>query len=147
MYDYFSWPVAVAGIDCQLIVPVGKSDRVEFSMAKKKNGEAVEVDVKSNANREAVSQAMEVLGNKAKASEMAAYIKDKFNLEIENKVIGIHRHHILKGRGKKAGVAPRKAGRPAGGGGDVSLAEIRAVKELVSRHGAKRVLEMIELLS
>jgi hypothetical protein len=117
-------------------------------MAKKKNGEATEAEAKSNANREAVSKAMEALGNKAEAADMADYIKKNFNLEIENKVIGIHRHHILKGRKKKAAAAggPRKVGRPAAGG-DVSLNEIRLVKELVSRHGAKRVLEMIELLS
>jgi hypothetical protein len=120
-------------------------------MAKKKNGEAAEAEAKSNANRDAVSKAMEVLGNKAEASDMADYIKQNFNLDIENKVIGIHRHHILKGRKKAAaGGSPRKPGRPVGrpaGGGDVSLNEIRVVKDLVSRHGAKRVLEMIELLS
>jgi hypothetical protein len=118
-------------------------------MAKKKNSESGEAEGQSNPNREAVAQAMEALGNKAEASDMAAYIKDKFNLEIENKVIGIHRHHILKGRRKKmkaaAKTAPKKPGRPAGGG-DVSLDDVRVVKDLVGRHGAKRVRDLIDLL-
>lgn len=112
-------------------------------MAKKKNGVG-----EGNPNREAVAKAIEELGPKADIAMMAEYIKSNFNLDIENKVIGIHRHHILRGKQKKtasAGAA-RKSARSTSGG-DVSMDEIRLIKDLVNRHGAPRVRDLIELLS
>ncbi|MFO0845513.1 MAG: hypothetical protein U0797_24535 [Gemmataceae bacterium] len=124
-------------------------------MAKKKNGEGAEAEGQSNPKREAVAKAMGELGKKADPSAMASYIKDHFNLDIENKVIGIHRHHILRAQRKQArasatGAAPKRRGRPPGSsaaGGDLSLSDVRVVKDLLSRHGVKRVQELIELLS
>lgn len=124
-------------------------------MARKKNGEGAEAEGQSNPKREAVAKAMEALGKKADPSAMASYIKDHFNLDIENKVIGIHRHHILRARRKQArasatGTGPKRRGRPPGSSsssGELSLNDVRLVKDLVSRHGAKRVHELIELLS
>lgn len=124
-------------------------------MAKKKSEEGAEASGQSNPKREAVAKAMEELGDKAKVADMASYIKDNLNLDIQNKVIGIHRHHILRARRKQAragatGAGPKRRGRPPGSSaprGDLSLNDVRVVKDLVSRHGVKRVQELIELVS
>lgn len=111
-------------------------------MAKKKNGGGAEA---GNPRKEAVLKAREALGPRADIAKYHEYIKDNFGLEIQPKVIGIHLYHLDRARRKKAAAnaAPRKSART----NEVSFDEIRVVKELLQRHGSKRIRDLIDLLS
>lgn len=126
-------------------------------MARKKNEEMVEEstpptetpEAKPVTRREAVLQAVETLGWKAETGKLAAYIKENFNLEIPNKVIGIHIFHLRKERRKSAGsgTGATKAVSAGSSGKDVSFEEIRIMRSLLKRHGASRIRDLIDLLS
>jgi hypothetical protein len=117
-------------------------------MAKKKGGETPEAEELRRQRKEAVIKAREALGPRADVAALGAYIKDKLGMDIENKVIGIHLHHLGRERRKsKKAAAANSGARKAARGGDVSFAEIRAVKDMVQRHGAQRLRDLIDLVS
>ncbi len=101
----------------------------------------------SNPKREAVRQAIEALGEDAPIQEMANYIRDHLNVEIENKVIGVLRHHLLRGKKKKVGRPLGSTKKVSKSSGEITFEDILAVKSLVRRLGAQRIHEMIDLFS
>jgi hypothetical protein len=111
------------------------------------NGRAGE---KLTNKTEAVRRALKELGPDAKPLEIQGFVKDRFGVEISTKVVSIYKAKLGK-RGRrrvkpKGEVAPA-APAPRAGHGEVTLADLRAVRELSDRVGARRLRELLELLS
>jgi hypothetical protein len=116
-------------------------------MAKKatENGQPVE---KLTNKAEAVRRALAQLGNKATPTEIQGHIKEQFDVEMTTKVISVYKSKLSK----KKGHGRRKdwVGSPAAPlivTEAISLRDLRALKELKSRHGLSRLRELLDLVS
>jgi hypothetical protein len=107
---------------------------------------------------EAVRRALEELGPDAKPLAIQEHVKDRYGVEITTKVISVYKGKLGK-RGRKRGrpgrkpkaevvaaAAPRVAGHVAGHA-EVTIKDLRAIKELSDRVGAGRLRELLELLA
>lgn len=104
---------------------------------------------------DALRRALADLGNDAKPVPLQEYIKTKFGIDMATSHISSAKTTLLKSKGKgKRGRKPKAATEPATtpapvrqASGGISLADIRAVKELAGRIGADKLKELAELLS
>jgi hypothetical protein len=112
---------------------------------------------------EAVKRALQALGTSAARSELQAYIRDNFAIQMDLDHISSCKSDILrsqagraKSKGKKKAQAPAKAATtapapvpapkaPSGPG--ISLRDIETVKDLVGRVGAGQLRGLIDLLA
>jgi hypothetical protein len=120
------------------------SDRPATGQA---NGRAGE---KLTNKTEAVRRALKELGPDAKPIEIQAFVRDRFGVEISNKVVSVYKAKLAKRgrrRGKPKGKAVTAAPAPRAGHGEVALADLRAMRELSDRVGTRRLRELLELLS
>jgi hypothetical protein len=111
------------------------------------NGQAKE---KLTNKTEAVHRALDELGPDAKPLEIQAFVKDRFGVEISTKVVSIYKVKLAKRgrrRGRPKGKAVTAAPAPRAGHGEVTLADLRALRELSDRVGPRRLRELLELLS
>ncbi len=139
-------------------------------MAKQSQSERGEPDMASETDRgagshadtsaavenktEAVLRALEVLGPDAKPLAIQQFVKDQFGVEIATKVISVYKGKLAKGR-RKRGRPARKAKETAvaasapkaGGNAEVTIKDLRAIRELRERVGAGRLRELLELLA
>jgi len=115
---------------------------------------------------DAVKRALAKLGRKAKPTQIRAWVKSQFGMDLSNDLISTYKGEILHkkgGKGKKtaaakkeqagtsskAGPAAKAALRPAAGKGTaaISLDDLRLVKGLLARVGADGLKGAIDLLS
>jgi hypothetical protein len=122
-------------------------------MAKKKNINGAD---KKAQEREGVRKALEALGDKADVHELHEWIKSNHGLTVDNKIIGIHKFHILpkdpskgrpgrkpkkKGKGKAASNgAPAKAAAPRS---SISFDDLKTLQQLVGRYGRVTLKDLI----
>jgi hypothetical protein len=98
---------------------------------------------------EAVRRALKELGPDAKPLEIQGFVKDRYGLDISNKVVSIYKAKLGKRgrrRGKPKGEVAPAAPAPRAGHGEVAIADLRAMRELSDRVGARRLRELLELL-
>jgi hypothetical protein len=111
------------------------------------NGRAGE---KLTNKTEAVRRALDELGPDAKPLEIQVFVKDRFGVEISTKVVSIYKAKLGRRgrrRGKPKGEAVTAAPAPrAVGQGEVTIADLRAMRELSDRVGTRRLRELLELL-
>jgi hypothetical protein len=109
-----------------------------------------------------VREALKVLGDDAKPKAIQEHIMTNSQVEIAAQMISSYKSVIAK----KAGMTGKKRGRkpksetvmtsgavaavrpfPGRSGGDVSFTDIHEVKELLRRHGAKKLSDLITALA
>ena len=98
----------------------------------------------------AVRETLSVLGSDAKPLAIQDYLKSKLDIDMTTNMISnyktaIHKKAGKRGRPKGKRSAARKA--PANHRGNISLADIQAVKALTDRIGADKVKELAAVLS
>jgi hypothetical protein len=99
---------------------------------------------------EAVRRALKELGPDAKPLEIQRFVKDRFGVDISTKVVSIYKAKLGKRgrrRGKPKGEAVTAAPAPKAVKGEVTIADLRAVRKLSDRVGTRRLRELLELLS
>jgi hypothetical protein len=122
----------------------GVSDRPAPGQA---NGRAGE---KLTNKTEAVRRALDELGPDAKPLDIQVFVKDRFGVEISTKVVSVYKAELGKRgrrRGKPKGKSVTVAPAPRAGHGEVTLTDLRAMRELSDRVGTRRLQELLELLS
>lgn len=89
---------------------------------------------------EAVRQ-ISKLHPKAKPRELAPLLKEKFGIELDPQRISMYRVHLKKRKGGRAASvgAPKKASR----GGDITVAELIAVKETINKLGGEERVQKV----
>lgn len=113
-------------------------------MAKKAAKAAAEGSPKKMTQIAAVEQICK-LHPKAKPRELAPLLKEKFGIDLTPQRISMYRVHLKKRKGGKATSvgAPKKASR----GGDITVAELIAVKETINKLGGEaRVQQVLSAL-
>lgn len=126
-------------------------------MGKKKSEETLDRDAQKAADREAVGKAIAALGQDADIKDMHEWIQTNCGFDIENKLIGIHRYHILpkpdaakkvaKGKGKRQPVADDNGEAPKATSSKpdmIALTDIALIKQLVERYGHAPVRQLID---
>jgi hypothetical protein len=100
---------------------------------------------------EAVRRALSALGRGAKPKALHSHILREYNLDVHPNQISSYKSTILKGgksTGKKRGRPPKNNGTagtaPAGGN---IIKDLKTLKELTTRLGARGVRELLELLA
>jgi hypothetical protein len=115
---------------------------------------------------DAVKRALTKLGRKAKPTQIRAWVKAQFGMDLSNDLISTYKGEILHkkgGKGKKKAAARKEqerttakpasaakaALRPAAGKATaaISLDDLRVVKQLLARVGADGLKGAIDLLS
>jgi hypothetical protein len=96
---------------------------------------------------EAVRQALEELGEKAKPPQIQTFIWENFGITMPPNHISSYKSSLLKkmkgGRGRGRRGRPAE-GQPADG---LTIRDLRVIKEISDRLGAQRFREVVELLS
>ena len=115
---------------------------------------------------DAVKRALTTLGRKAKPTQIRAWVRSQFGMDLSNDLISTYKGEILHkkgGKGKKTAAAKKEqtgatakpapaakaALRPAAGKATaaISLDDLRVVKGLLARVGADGLKGAIDLLS
>jgi ribosomal protein L19E len=99
---------------------------------------------------EAVQRALSTLGNDATPLQIKEYIKSHFHMDLETSLISNYKSSMLKkgaGKSSGSGKAKSQAAARAGRSGGITVDDIKAVKEVVDRLGADKVLELAHVLS
>jgi hypothetical protein len=97
----------------------------------------------------AVREALEALGYDAKPVAIDAYIKEKHDgYEVPRAVISSYKSLLKKGKGKGKATGAKRGpkAKAAGGSGGIQLEDLTAVRSLVSRLGAARVKQLVDVL-
>jgi hypothetical protein len=107
---------------------------------------------------EAIRQALEKLGPDAKPSSVIDFVRKKFNIEPSSQLVSNFKSTLAKKAEAKRGPGrppksqagtPAAAPRPskASSSGDISLDDLRSVKELVAKMGADKVRQLAQVLA
>jgi hypothetical protein len=98
---------------------------------------------------DAVRQALEELGKKAKPPQIQTFIREHFGITMPPNHISSYKSSLLKKkRGRRRGRGRPAEGQPAAHPADgLTLRDLRAIKEMSDRIGAQRFRELVELLS
>lgn len=102
-----------------------------------------------------VRQALGELGDDARTKDIQGFLKRRFNLDMNTKMISTYKGSILKEAARKSGIIRKPAAtspapatpKVAQANGAIGMDDIRAVKELVGRIGVDGVRELAEVLS
>lgn len=116
----------------------------------KKSSEAATVERPTRATvnkREAVRQALDELGPKARPPQIQQFVRERFGVEMAPNHISSYKSSILKmaAQKKKGDVAEGAPAEESAGHG-ISLADIKTIKEMAARIGVRRLRELVELL-
>src|SRR5262249_33606699 len=106
-----------------------------------------------------VRQALTELGNDAQPKDIQDFLKRKFDLDMNTKMISTYKGSILRGAAKTGGAvrqsaarvssraaAPKESPKAGGRSGGISVEDIRAVKELADRLGPGKVRALMDVL-
>jgi hypothetical protein len=114
-------------------------------MAKKAAKAAAEAAPKKLTQKEAVKQIAK-LHPKAKPRELAPLLKEKFGIELDPQRISMYRVILKKESGKPVGKGA-SGSKKASRGGDITVAELIAVKETINKLGGEaRVQQVLSAL-
>src|SRR5262249_13180363 len=116
------------------------------------NGQAGE---KLTSKTEAVRRALDGLGPDAMPLAIREHVRKQFGVEISPKAVSISKTKLLREGRKRRKPGPRAkvqrtppaASPRAGGHGEVTIRDLRAVKELSERVGPARLRELLDLLA
>jgi hypothetical protein len=92
---------------------------------------------------QAVQFALGALGPDAKPVAIQQFVKAHHGVKISTEVVSVYKGKLARRR--KPGPEPKA--RVAGGHGEVSMKDLRLVKEIRDRVGASRLRELVELLA
>jgi hypothetical protein len=96
---------------------------------------------------EAVQRALDELGPHAMPLAIQEFVKTRYGVDISNKVVSVYKRKLAK-RGRRRGRPKGEVATPrAGGPGEVTIADLRTVRELSDRVGPRRLREVLDLLS
>jgi hypothetical protein len=101
---------------------------------------------------EGVRRALGELGKDASTAEIQGFLRDRFGIEMSTKMVSSYKSALLRkdrarqqgGRKPREEAAPQPGPAPARG--EVSLKDIRTLKEIADRLGAKQFRELVDLL-
>jgi hypothetical protein len=115
-----------------------------------KGKKAAQSNSEGLTKREGVRRALAELGPDAQPSDIQAFVKSRFGIDMDKALISSYKTALKaagnKGPGRKVAPKPAKATNATMNGG-VSLEDIRAVKELTERVGAERVKQLADVLA
>jgi hypothetical protein len=124
----------------------GKQGRATSTGAR--SGGAKEV---VGSKKEAVRRALQALGPKAPAADIHVWVREHFGIDVPADIARTYKSQILarSRRRRKEVRAPAPAGATprSRSPGQVSLKDVRVLKELGDRIGRGRLRELLELLS
>jgi len=94
---------------------------------------------------DAVRRALDELGRHAMPRDIQKHIRAKFGVQMEPAMISNYKSSL---KGGKSALIRRSAGRPraAAPTGSITVADIRAVKEVVNKIGADKVQQLAQVL-
>ena len=99
---------------------------------------------------EAIGQAFDTLGGDAKPKAVIEHVKQTFGMDVSSQLVSNYKatkgKKSLKKRGRPA-KAPKDTVAPRAFSGDISLEDIRLVKELAENMGAEKVRQLAEILA
>jgi hypothetical protein len=96
---------------------------------------------------EGVRRALGELGKDATTNEIQGFLQDRFGIEMSTKMVSSYKSALLrKDRASQpGGRKPREAApQPAPARGEVSLKDIRTLKEIADRLGARQFRELVD---
>jgi hypothetical protein len=98
-----------------------------------------------------VRQALHSLGNDARPKDIQDFLQREFQLHMDTKMISTYKGSILKAASRSRLMrAPAARARAAAAapnrGGDITVEDIRAVKELGDRIGVEKVRAIMDVL-
>lgn len=103
------------------------------------------------SQRAAIEAALEVLGRHAKVPEIKSHLLTQFGMDLRNNQISQIRSTIRRKAGETSGGRGEGRGRqPAAAAVSMTsytIEDIRTVKDLLTRMGARRFRDLVELLS
>jgi len=116
-----------------------------MARAKAKEGDGSAENGGKLTQRELVRRALQALGYDAKTQAIHEYIRDHLKRTLSNNIISSYKSNLRS----EAGLARGRGGRPAGRGAlrsaPLDVKDVQTIKELVTRLGAPRVRELIDV--
>jgi hypothetical protein len=100
---------------------------------------------------EAMRRSLGELGLDAKPLQLKAHLKSKYGINMDTSVISSYKGTLKNKMGKRGPGRPKKARQTAGSSangssGSLSVADIQAVKAVVSKLGPDTVRELVDVL-
>jgi hypothetical protein len=100
---------------------------------------------------EAMRRALGALGDKAMPTELQGYLKEHFDVDMTTKVISVYKSKLGKRKSKRGRKSSSPVEQPikvkSAVSDSVNVRDLRSIKELMDRHGAARLRELLELVS
>lgn len=133
-------------------MPKGRPKKQQDDQAP--NGTAAGQEEGERINKmQCVRDALGEIGNDAQPKDIQDFLKRRFDLDMNTKMISTYKGSILKGKSGKSGVIRQPAARVARespkverANGGISVEEIRDVKGLADRLGAEKVRAIMGVL-
>lgn len=91
---------------------------------------------------QAVTEALDTLGENASPADIQPWIQEKYGVEIDRQMISSYASQIRKKR--RGGTSGRVS---VAGGGSVSVKDIHAIKDLIGKHGKEELISLVKVLS
>jgi hypothetical protein len=110
-------------------------------------GGAVE-EVASKA--EAVRRALAELGKRASPTEIQDFVRDRFGVEMTNKVISVYKSKLGGKTSRRGKPGPKRVAESAATAppfSGVRFKDLRTIKEIRDRLGPARMRELVELMA
>jgi hypothetical protein len=121
------------------VMSVIGSETVAKMKTESANGEA-----KTPSKMGMVREGIKSLGEDSKPQELQDYIREHFGREIPANIISNYKSQLKRKMALSSGLG---RGRKAGGDASFSLAELEAVRGLVSRFGIDKVKQLVSVFS
>jgi hypothetical protein len=96
---------------------------------------------------QAVRLALDQLGPDAKPLAVRRFVKEHYGVEISTEVVSVYKGKLARQAPRRRKPGPKPKARVAGGPGEVSMKDLRLVKDIRDRVGASRLRELVELLA
>ena len=93
-----------------------------------------------------VESALDTHGDDASPADIQPWIKETYGTEIDRQMISSYASQIRKKRRGGASGSIKISGSSAGNG-SVSVKDIHAIKDLISKHGSAELVSLVKVLS
>lgn len=92
---------------------------------------------------ECVRQVLDQVGYEAKPREIQDAVKEKFGFEMDTNMISNYKSYLAKRASGQSGLLRGVRGRRKGG--DITIDDVRTIRDLTQRLGAERIRELTQM--